>query len=131
MIQRVHVRHQAVEQVGLAETGDAARRQRQDLAEGEHPQVRQHAEGGVVADHALGVAPGGAEDRRAAYAGGGQHVVEVFGIFQLMRHQQGGLLMRSGIQRLHHPLFAMGIEAGGRFIEQQQAALQEIRQEID
>ena len=50
------------------------------------------------------------------------NLIVVFGIFQLVRYQQGGLLMRSGIQRLHHPLFAVGVEAGGRFIQQQQAA---------
>ncbi len=50
------------------------------------------------------------------------NLIVVFGVFQLVRHQQGGLLMRSGVQRLHHPLLAVGIEAGGRFIQQQQAA---------
>lgn len=50
------------------------------------------------------------------------NLVVVFGTFQLMRHQQGGLPVRGGVQRLHHPPFAVGVQAGGRLIEQQQPA---------
>ncbi len=45
------------------------------------------------------------------------NLVIVFSICQLMGDQQGGLLMRSGVQRLHHPLFAVGIKASDRLIE--------------
>ncbi|MNF17798.1 hypothetical protein D3C80_2215140 [compost metagenome] len=37
-----------------------------------------------------------------------------------MGDQQGGLLVRGDIQRLHHPPFTVGVKTGGRFIQQQQ-----------
>ncbi|MNP43524.1 hypothetical protein D3C76_1373470 [compost metagenome] len=36
----------------------------------------QHAESGIVADHAFGIAPGGAENGGTTHAGRRQHVVE-------------------------------------------------------
>ncbi|MOA19493.1 hypothetical protein D3C78_1398800 [compost metagenome] len=76
MIQRIDIRHQTIKQIGLAEASNAARRQRQDLFKGKYPQMGQHAESGIVADHAFGVAPGGAENGGTPHTGSRQHVVE-------------------------------------------------------
>lgn len=49
-------------------------------------------------------------------------VVPVGQPLELMGDQQRGLLTGGVDQGLHDSLFAMGVKAGGRFIQQQQAA---------
>ena len=76
MIQGVDVGDYAVEQFPLAKARQPRRREGEQFAEGEDAQVLQHAEGGIVADQTLEIASGGTDNRCAADARGGQHIVK-------------------------------------------------------
>lgn len=43
-------------------------------------------------------------------------------LIKLMGHHQGGLVVGGGLQRAHHQALAIGVQAGGRLIQQQQPA---------
>ena len=76
MIQGIDIGNHPVEQLALTKTRQPGWGERQQLAEGKDPQVLQDAEGGIMANQTLKVAACGANNRRAAYAGGRQHIVK-------------------------------------------------------
>ena len=76
VIHGIDIGHQAIEEIPLAETLQAGGGQGREPLPEQDAQPGEQAEGGIVSDHAIGPAAGGANDGQKADGAGRQQVVE-------------------------------------------------------
>ncbi len=76
MIERVDIRHNAVEQFALTVSGESGRGERQQFAEGVNTQMLQYTKRRVVTDQSFEITTCGSGNCRPANASRREHVVK-------------------------------------------------------